>query len=195
MPLTGVCPACGSETPIEAYLADTDAREALGALLALLPERERRLIPRYAALFAPPARRVQWPKLTRVLRELSARIEAGQVERRAQVRACTRAQWLDAVEAVLRNHEAGTVRVPLADHAYLDGVAWEQATPKPGSYTAPIAAPAAPAQESALSPAQIGAVARGLRRQIERLADMGAAVPEQLREQLAAAEAAAGGAR
>lgn len=189
MPLTGVCPSCGAEAPIEAYLSDTDAREALGALLALLPERERRLIPRYASLFAPAQRRVQWPKLTRVLRELTARIESGQVQRRGQARACSRAQWLDALEVVLRNHEAGSLRLPLADHGYLDSIAWEQSQAKPGSYTAPVAhAPRADTGAAEQSPAQMRAAAIGLRRQIERLEALGAEVPQALRAQLAAAQ-------
>ena len=194
MPLTGICPACGSEAPIEAYLSDTDAREAMGALLALLPAREARAIPRYAALFAPAQRRVQWPKLTRILRELTGRLNAGQVERRGQVRACSRAQWLDAVEAVVANHEAGTVRVPLPDHSYLDAIAWERAEARPGTYTAP-AAPPRTAPEPGMSPAQLGAVAGGLRRQIERLRQMGAEVPAPLLAQLAEAEQAARGGR
>jgi hypothetical protein len=187
MPLTGLCPACGAEAPLEAYLADAEAREALGALLALLPERERRIVPRYAALFGPPKQRLRWPKLTRVLRDLAARIESGTVTRHGQARTCTRAHWLAAMEACVRNHEAGTLATPLADHAYLDAIAWDEAGAPPGRYTAPTpAAPPSPAAP-ALSPAQRGAELVGLRRMAERLAAMGQPVPEGLRAQIAAA--------
>ena len=82
MSLLGTCWACGETGPIELFLADAQARQALAAALRLPPELAELILP-YLVLHAPvPApgakrRRLEAGKLTRLLTELDALIRAG----------------------------------------------------------------------------------------------------------------------
>lgn len=126
MPLAGICPACGASFSLEQALTDGEARQALAAALALPPELGARVV-RYMGLHAPAGRRVQWPKLTRLLTGLTERLHAGEVTRRGVSHAAPLALWAAALDEVLAAREAGTLVLPLDGHGYLDEVAWRLA--------------------------------------------------------------------
>lgn len=123
MPLPGVCPACGATFSLEQALADGEARAALGAALMVPPEIGARVV-RYLGLHAPAGRRLQWPKLTRLIVELTERIQAAGVSRRGVTHACPLATWAAALNEVLTQRDAGALTLPLKGHGYLDEIAW-----------------------------------------------------------------------
>jgi len=124
--IPGICPDCGSARPLPDYLADAEARAALAAALEC-PAPLARLIVPYLALHAPPGRRVQMGKLTRVIATLAALLQAQQATHKRDTITVPLGIWQTALQAVLDQHAAGTVRVPLDGHGYLVSIAVAQA--------------------------------------------------------------------
>ncbi len=118
MTILGTCPECGGTAPLEAYLADADARRALAAALRC-PESLAAKIPAYLALFAPGGKRVQARRLAGLLDELAALVGAGQVTRGGDTRAAPMALWAEGLDTVLASRDAGTLDLPLKGHGLL----------------------------------------------------------------------------
>jgi hypothetical protein len=108
---------------LEQALTDAEARSALVAALEL-PAPLARLTVRYLALHAPEGRTIQWPKLTRLIVELTALVTTAQVTRRGVTHAAPLEIWRAALEEVLSAREAGTLVLPLDGHGYLTEICW-----------------------------------------------------------------------
>jgi len=118
MTILGTCPECGGTAPLDAYLADLEARRALAAALRC-PESLAAQIPPYLALFAPGGKRVQARRLASLLDELASLVGSGQVTRSGDTRAAPLALWVDGIAAVLDARAAGTLDLPLKSHGLL----------------------------------------------------------------------------
>lgn len=141
-----VCPDCGGTRPLADYLADADARAALVAALACPSELARLIIP-YLTLHAPPTRRIQMPKLRRLLEDLTALIGAGTVTRYSDTRPAPLDLWRAAIEQVLAARDAGRLTLPLDGHNYLITVAHGMSAHREGR--ADLALPAGEARTPA----------------------------------------------
>lgn len=120
------CPACGASAPLEAYLSDAEARQAMSALclrLADWPDVVRR-VPAYLSLHAPVGRKTQWRKVSRLIGELADLLAAPTVSRDGQPRPCTPAHWAEAMDQAQDARTAGRLDLPLEGHGWLTQVAW-----------------------------------------------------------------------
>lgn len=132
MSLPGVCPHCHGKFEITLAIADTEAREAMAAAIAAWPLVGRQVV-KYLALHSPLGRAIAWPKLTRLVRELSAALEAEQVSRHGQTQPCPLAIWAQALDKVLDKDADGTLRRPLGGHGLLFEVAFGLASQPPAA--------------------------------------------------------------
>ena len=126
MPIEGVCPSCGAKFDLAHALTDGEARQALAAALQL-PAPLARLIVPYLSLHAPGQKRIAWRKLARLLRELTALIEAGTVMRERERYAAPLELWRDGLEKVVQAADKGDLTLPLEGHGYLTKVVWTEA--------------------------------------------------------------------
>lgn len=129
MAVIGTCPTCGTNAPIEAYLLDREAREALSTLcqrLADHPDVVKR-IPAYLALHSKPGRSASWPKVARLIRELADLVSSPAVTHSGQARPNQPELWALAMDAAQDARAAGTLSVPLDGHGWLRKVAWTKA--------------------------------------------------------------------
>lgn len=124
--LPGACPRCGYRSTLVAFLAEATAHEAVGRALALPEPIGRRLLA-YADLFAPPQRDLTLARINAVLGGVLAIIEAGTVTHRGAEYAAPQVVVAAALDAIAVNREAGTLRLPLRNHAYLASVIAGQA--------------------------------------------------------------------
>jgi len=135
VPIEGVCPTCGAKFDLAHALQDGEARQALAAALSL-PAPLARLVVPYLSLHAPGKKRIAWRKLARLLRELVALIEAGQVTSGGQSHAAPLELWREGLEKVLAAAEAGQLTLPLEGHGYLTKVVWTEAARRAGRQAA-----------------------------------------------------------
>jgi|GEM_PF-1423582 len=131
MPIPGVCPSCGAKFDLAHALTDADARKALAAALALPAPLAKLVIP-YLSLHAPQGRAVSMGKLARLLRDLTALVTSGHVERKRISHAAPLELWQQGIEQTLAARDAGSLILPLADHAYLMEVVWRLAVKAAG---------------------------------------------------------------
>lgn len=195
--IPGVCPECGVARPLPDFLADAEARAALAAALDC-PAGLARLIVPYLQLHAPAGRRVAMGKLARLLRELTARVTAGTVQRGRETLPAPPEAWAHGLEEVLAAREAGTLVLPLSGHGYLDEVVFRTqakavaqgrraATPLHPSHQPAVAAPAAVPGTAAASERQ---ELMSRRSGLERLhVTTSGALAAALRAQIAAVDA------
>ena len=113
------CPACAARHSIESATTDEAARE-LVALAIGIGSAAPVVIP-YLALFRPAKRALRWGRALALMRELSGAYHAGVVRRRGRDHATRPEAWALGLETVLQARDAGKLRTPLRDHAYL----WE----------------------------------------------------------------------
>lgn len=138
MSFLGTCWACGETGPIELFLADAQARQALASALRLPSELAELILP-YLVLHAPAPvpggkrRRLEPGKLTRLLAELDELIRAGEVTRQRESRAAPMALWAEGLREILKQREAGTLDLPLSGHGLLRAIVFRLA----GVATAP----------------------------------------------------------
>lgn len=118
MAIPGVCPSCGAVFDLPHAMTDAEARAALAAALDV-PETLARLVAPYIALHAPGSRRMAWPKLARLLRELADQIKSGEVTRNRDTRPAPLALWREGIETILAERDAGTLDLPLKGHGLL----------------------------------------------------------------------------
>lgn len=110
------CPGCGQSMPIEALLADGEAREVMAIALRLPAELAPRLL-RYLALFRAPSRGLAWDRAQRLLAELAAPIERGNLARNGRTWPAPRDYWIAALDQVLDGRDR--LVLPLKSHGYL----------------------------------------------------------------------------
>ncbi len=177
-----VCPACAATFPVEAGLTDLSARQALKAALDQWPAPLAPHLFAYLALFRPPHQALRWPRLARVIADLSTLVASGQVVRHHETRPATLAAWGDGLAEVLQLAGAGTLTLPLRSHGLLAEIVHRQAgqrqqreeqasrplhpshRPAPGAATPPadpVPGPRDPAAR-AVGLAQVGDLARAL---------------------------------
>jgi len=126
MSIPGVCPICSSKFDLHLALTDADARKALGAALALPAPLARQVVP-YMSLLAPQGKAIAMGKLARLLTELTELVSRGTVTRKRETYACPLELWQAGMMETLNARDAGTLILPLADHAYLCEVVWRMA--------------------------------------------------------------------
>ncbi len=126
MAIPGVCPSCGNKFDLPQALTDAEARQALAAALALPAPLARQVVP-YMALLSPKGRAISMGKLSRLLTELTVLVTSGQVTRKNETYACPLELWQAGMMETLNARDAGTLILPLADHAYLTEVVWRMA--------------------------------------------------------------------
>ncbi|MDS4020649.1 MAG: hypothetical protein RKR03_09125 [Candidatus Competibacter sp.] len=121
--IPGVCPDCGLRADLLVFAEQAGANAGLAAALALPPLLGGRIL-RYLRLFNPPRKAMTSAKATRLLTELAAAVDSGQVERRGVAHAAPVGLWAAALDAVLAQPPE---RLPLDGHGYLFAVAWNLA--------------------------------------------------------------------
>lgn len=116
MSIPAVCPSCGAKAPLDAFLQDRHARQALVAALRVAPGLEDRVL-QYLQLFAPPQRAIRMERLARLLEELAAELEARAVSRNGRRFEAPVECWARALDEVIGRRDR--LSLPLKDHAYL----------------------------------------------------------------------------
>jgi hypothetical protein len=126
MAIPGVCPSCGSKFDLPQALTDAEARQALGAALALPAPLARQVVP-YMALLAPKGKAISMGKLARLLSELTQLVTEGKVTRKGETYGCPLELWQAGIMETLNARDAGSLILPLKDHAYLTEIVWRMA--------------------------------------------------------------------
>ena len=128
MSLQLICPACGAGWPAEVGLQDAEARRALAAAITIWPAPLKPHVLTYLGLHAPSQKRISWPKLTRLIVELTDLVQSGQVTRSRETRVAPLAAWGDGLAEVMSMRDAGRLDLPLDGHALLCEIVWRQAS-------------------------------------------------------------------
>ena len=118
------CPCCGEQFPVEAGFADADGKR-LAALLAAMEPRLGKAVLNYLRLFSPAKRGLRMVKAIRLVEELLALVEAGQVQRESRTSDSKPAAprlWAAGIEQMVLTRER--LQLPLENHNYLRAVVW-----------------------------------------------------------------------
>lgn len=122
------CPCCGEQFPVEAGFADAEGKR-LASLLAGLDPRLGKAVLNYLRLFSPPKRGLRTIKAIRLVEDLVALVEIGQVQRDARTNESKPAQprlWAAGIERMLLTRDK--LDLPLDNHNYLRAVVWALAS-------------------------------------------------------------------
>lgn len=111
-----ICPSCHAHHSIDAWLNDADARLAMSAA-AELPAELGPVVLRYLGLFRPAQQSLRWARANKLLMEILAWLQAGNIRRHSRSWPVTPASLRAAIETVLARRDK--LDLPLADHAYL----------------------------------------------------------------------------
>lgn len=118
------CPCCGEQFPFEAGLADADGKRLAGLMAGLEPKLGRAVL-NYLRLFSPPKRGLRMTKAIRLVEELLALVESGQVQRDARTtdsKPATPRLWAAGIEQMIITRER--LQLPLENHNYLRAVVY-----------------------------------------------------------------------
>lgn len=118
------CPCCGENFPFEAGFADADGKQ-LAALFAKLDPKLGRAVLNYLRLFSPAKRGLRMTRAIRLVEELLALVEAGQVQRDARTTESKPAPprvWAAGIEQMVTGRDR--LQLPLENHNYLRAVVW-----------------------------------------------------------------------
>lgn len=118
--LAGSCPSCGFAGDLEGFLIEPDAKRAIARVAALDPSIGKAIAP-YLRLFGSGKRGVQMRRAVKLIDELVALVDAGDVcrdERAGVRRPATPAMWAAGIEQMLCTPPTG----PLQNHHYLRAV-------------------------------------------------------------------------
>lgn len=118
--LPGCCPSCGFAGEIEAFLVDPEARRAIARVAALEPAIGK-LIGPYLRLFGTGKRGVQLRRAVKLIDELAALVDTGDVCRDERVgvrRPATPAMWAAGMEQMVASPPSGA----LQNHHYLRAI-------------------------------------------------------------------------
>lgn len=127
--MKATCPHCGTYAPLEAFLADADAKAAVLAV-SNLPGDLPRLAWAYLGLFRRPgsSRVLTWERVGRIVSELAALISDPSTQWKGGRVVPNRPEyWSQAMQMVLDRDAAGKLERPLDGHNYLRAVAYEVA--------------------------------------------------------------------
>lgn len=116
------CPCCGEQFPFEAGFADADGKQ-LAALFAKLEPKLGRAVLNYLRLFSPAKRGLRMTKAIRIVEELLALVESGQVQRDARTTESKPAPprlWAAGIEQMIAQRDR--LSLPLDSHNYLRAV-------------------------------------------------------------------------
>lgn len=128
MPIYAACPSCGAKYPLEAAIADVEARRALAAAIKALPQEVLRRLVGYLGYHAPQGRAMAWDKTARVIDELVALIEPGNVKRGSGApRAAPGWLWATAMDEIGAMHDEGDLSLPLKGHGLLEEICYRLA--------------------------------------------------------------------
>ncbi len=116
------CPACGAELTLDALFSHDEARRAVAAAMQISAPLAWRLM-KYLALFRPERRQLTMQRVAALLDELLPMIRDARVPRGVRTYTVTVDDWKQALDTVLANRDAGTLRLPLKGHGYLLEVA------------------------------------------------------------------------
>lgn len=115
--LPGCCPSCGFTGEIEAFFVEPEAKRAIARVAALEPAIGKVIGP-YLRLFAGGKRGLQLRRAVKLIDELAALVDAGDVcrdERAGVRRPATPAMWAAGIEQMLGTSLSGA----LENHNYL----------------------------------------------------------------------------
>lgn len=118
------CPTCAERFPLAAGLADEDGKR-LAALFAIMEPVLGRAVISYLRCFKPPRQALRTARAVRVVAELQALVETGDVcrdERGGVRRPATPALWAAGIEQLLA--APGKLNLPLANHHYLRAIVY-----------------------------------------------------------------------
>ena len=121
-----VCPSCGAIASLEAWTNDENVRFCVN-VVCMLPQPLASYVPQYLSLFRDygSKRGLSWPKVKRVLMELTALLETGEIKWKNKApRPNSARAWALAMERVIENPPRS---LPLKSHGYLRAIAYEMA--------------------------------------------------------------------
>lgn len=113
------CPHCTNQVDIAVAINDADARR-FAALMGTLPPAIGRLVPAYLGLFKPAKQSsLRWGRALSLLETMAQDIQQAQIRRNGRDWPAPLENWVDAVEQMLASRDAGKLKTPLKNHAYL----------------------------------------------------------------------------
>lgn len=143
------CPCCGEQFPFEAGFADADGKQ-LAALFAKLDPKLGRAVLNYLRLFSPAKRGLRMTKAVRLVEELLALVESGQVQRDARTGESKPAParlWSTGIEQMIVQRDR--LQLPLENHNYLRAVVFGIASdPVQAQAAAPAKPPRRPSRRA-----------------------------------------------
>lgn len=126
LPLGGACRRCGYRAGLLEFLAEATAHEAIRRALDLPAALAKRVLV-YVELFCPPKRDLTVARVNAVLAGVLEIVERGTVMHRGEEYAAPALAIAAALDAIEANRQAGTLELPLRNHAYLASVLAGQA--------------------------------------------------------------------
>jgi len=111
------CPACGASSSLDALIDDDAAAKALIAMAKLSPAGTA--VIKYLGLFRPNKSQLSWPRVTKLLNELTPLIQQQRIERNGQIFEAPLYLWESSIEKVIQARDAGQLKTPLKSHGYL----------------------------------------------------------------------------
>ncbi len=121
-----LCPSCAAAASLEAWANDENIRASID-MICSLPQPLASYVPQYLALFRDygSKRGLSWPKVRRVLMELSALVDLPEIRwKKKAPRPNSSRAWALAMERIIENPPS---HLPLKSHGYLRAIAWQMA--------------------------------------------------------------------
>lgn len=118
------CPCCGEDFPLDAGFLEADGKRLAALLAAMTPDLGRAVIG-YLRLFKPAKQGLRTARAVKLVVELNALVEAGDVcrdERGGVRRPAMPPLWSRGIEQMLQTSDKLTL--PLANHHYLRAIVY-----------------------------------------------------------------------
>lgn len=119
------CPSCFETYPVAAGFLDADGKR-LAALLAGMEPALGRAVIGYLRLFKPAKQGLRTARAVKLVAELAALVDAGDVCRDERAlhtrRPATPAMWAEGIEQMLQ--QTGKLTLPLTNHHYLRAIVY-----------------------------------------------------------------------
>lgn len=112
------CPCCGATSSLDVLVVHEDARAALAAVFQISQPLGPALV-RYLALFRPIVRELTMAKVATLVGELLPFVKSGCIPRKGRDWPVQIADWVQAIELMLQQRDAGKLALPLTSHNYL----------------------------------------------------------------------------
>lgn len=157
--MKGLCPECGCTADLTAFIADSQARQAVAEALSVPAEVGGPLL-RYLGLFRPANRALSWGRFERLLKEVSGAVRARQVRRHGRDWPAPLEVWCAALEEIVERRDK--LQLPLRSHGYLyeivAGAANRAEARAEAERELARAAPPRPGGERPAGPRQVGEI-------------------------------------